>query len=108
MLFITLNKFPTSKLQNYINLFPVIKLYSTNKNLIRFARRLLQLEPKLKEDMKLWFNLIVSLIIPKIIWIKVRLIYHGFNNKIESVSNLDSVTEKYNYLMGRYYKFLHL
>ncbi|OGG19001.1 hypothetical protein A3D78_06330 [Candidatus Gottesmanbacteria bacterium RIFCSPHIGHO2_02_FULL_39_14] len=94
--------------KNYISLFPVIKLYSTNKNLIRFARRLLQLEPKLKEDMKLWFNLIVSLIIPKIIWIKVRLIYHGFNNKIESVSNLDSVTEKYNYLMGRYYKFLHL
>lgn len=92
--------------KNYINLFPVIKLYSTNKNLIRFVKRLMQLEPKLKDEMKLWFNLIISLIIPKIIWIKVRLIYHGFNNKIETVPDLDSLTERYNYLMIRYYKFL--
>ena len=93
--------------KNYINLFPVIKLYSTNNNLIQFVKRLLKLEPKLKAEVKLWINLMSTLLIPKVVWVKVRLIYHSINNKIDGIPDLNSQTKKYNYLMNRYYKFLH-
>ncbi len=93
--------------KSFIRLLPVIKFYSTNRNLIRFVRRLIQLVPILKNDIKLWTMFFTSLLIPKFIWLKVRLIYHRVNNNIDIIPNLDSINTRYKYLLKRYYQFLY-
>lgn len=93
--------------KNFIHLLPVIKFYSTNRNLIRFIRRLIQLVPALKNDIKLWIMFFIALILPKYIWLQTRLIYHRINNKIDNIPNLELINARYRYLLSRYYQFLH-
>ncbi len=93
--------------KNFIRLLPVVKFYSTNRNLIRFVRRLIQLVPTVKTDIKLWTMFFTALIIPKVIWLQARLIYHRINNKIDSIPNLDSINTRCKYLLKRYYQFLY-
>ncbi len=92
--------------KNFIRLLPVVKFYSTNRNLIRFVRRLIHLVPKIKNDIKLWVIFFTAIITPKFIWLKARLIYHMINNKIEKIPNLEFISARYRYLLDRYYKFL--
>ena len=92
--------------KNFIRLLPVIKFYSTNRNLIRFVRRLIQLVPTLKNNIKLWVMFFIAFITPKFIWFKARLIYHMINNKIEHIPNLELINARYRYLLTHYCKFL--
>ncbi len=92
--------------KNFIRLLPVIKFYTTNRNLIRFVRRLIQLVPTLKNDIKLWVMFFIAFITPKFIWLRARLIYHRINNKIENIPNLELINVRYRYLLTHNFKFL--
>lgn len=86
----------------YVILQPVIKLYSSNKNLIMFDKRLLKLEPRLKKNIFFWIALCVGLFTPRSIWKLMRIIQHKNKNTINNLSNKDKVYKKFNIINKRY------
>lgn len=89
--------------RSFIPLLPCVKLYTTNQNLIRFAKRLIQLEPSFAYSPKTWIMLIFSLVIPKSIWLIIRAIQHKIIDRIKGVKNLEVINSRFQYLYNRYY-----
>lgn len=84
---------------------PVAKLYTNNENLIKFAKRLKQLEPSLNHSLKMWFVFAITFLVPRSGWIIFRRFYHLAQNNINNIENLNEITERYNSLINRYYIF---
>jgi len=91
---------------NYYKVFallqPVIKLYSNNRNLIEYDKRLFVLEPRLKKTPLLWCMLFVSLLTPNYIWRFVRVVQHKNKNFLHELPNLQTVIDRYSYLEKTY------
>lgn len=90
----------------YIILQPVIKLYSSNMNLIRFNKKLMQLEPRLKNNISFWLFFFIALVIPKFIWRFVRVIQHKSKDTINTLKNKDKIFKRFNVLDRKYYASL--
>lgn len=79
----------------FIILQPVIKLYSNNKNLIIFDKRLLKVEPRLKESIFFWMLFVIAFITPKSIWKMVRVLQHKQKNTFETLPNKEKIYKKF-------------
>lgn len=84
---------------------PVTKLYTDNNNLVKFAKRLRQLEPSLNHSLKMWFIFILAYIMPRSAWIIFRRFYHSAQNNISKVENINEISKRYDSLISRYYIF---
>lgn len=101
---------PKNKLEEYKHNFykkfvilqPVIKLYSNNKNLLKFDKKLFQLDPSLKTNPWLYVFLLVALILPKPFWELARVIQHRFKNTLPKLKNLDRIYQRYRYLENHF------
>ena len=89
--------------QKYITHQPVIKLYSSNRNLILFDKRLFQLEPRLKQNISFWLFFSIAFLVPKTIWKLVRVIQHRKKNKLKELKNKEKIFNKFNFLYSKYY-----
>lgn len=63
------------QLEASVNLFPAIKYNSNNINLIRYAKRIIQLDSGYKISIKFWILLIISFFAPTFILRIIRLIF---------------------------------
>src|SRR5258708_9139005 len=79
----------------YIIHQPVIKLYSTNLNLIKFDKRLLALEPRLKYNVLFWLSLLIALMLPNFFWRMVRVLQHKNKNILDQLENKDQIYKKF-------------
>lgn len=89
--------------ERYIKHQPVIKLYSSNLSLLKFDRRLLKLEPKIKNNIFFWIYLIISLATPMFLWKVARVIQHKKADRLDSLKNRDKIYNKFNALDKKYY-----
>lgn len=99
----TLDAYKLKYYSGYIKMQPVIKLYSSNSNLIKFDARLLQLEPRLKKNPFFWLMLIIALLMPKFIWEIVRVIQHKNKNTLDFLSDKDKIYKRFALLNNRYF-----
>lgn len=88
---------------NFILLQPVIKLYSDNRRLLIFDKRLLSVEPRLKKNIFFWIAFAIAFITPKFIWRLVRIVQHKNRNTFEFLPNKDIIYKKFNYYNKKYY-----
>lgn len=88
-----------------VGFLPATKLYTSNTNLIKFAKRMMELEPSLRYSIKMWGIFLLALIIPKSIWLIVRRFYHYTQNSINKIQNLKMAQERYQFITSRYYIF---
>lgn len=82
----------------FIILQPAIKLYSSNRNLIRFDRKLLKLEPSFKKNAFFWLMAVLAFLIPKFVWELVRFVQHGQKNSLDKIKNINIIKQRFNYL----------
>jgi len=94
----SLNAFKLRYYRPYVILQPAIKLYSSNHNLLRFDRRLFELAPWLKRNMKFWLFLTAALILPKSFWKLVRIIQHRKKNIFDGLENKKLIEKRFAYL----------
>lgn len=92
--------------KKYIVQQPVIKLYSNNRNLLFFNKRLFQLEPRLKQNISFWLFFLTAFLVPKAIWKLVRVVQHKKSNKFEELKNKKKIFNKFNLLYSKYYTTL--
>jgi hypothetical protein len=102
-----LPEFKKNYYQKLIELFPCTKMYTSNSNLIKYAKRILELEPSLKFSFKLWFFFIIALIFPRIFWLGVRHTLHRSRDQINSLINLNEITHRYVAIVNKYQVFAH-
>ncbi len=65
-----------------INNFPTIKYNSDNKNLIKYATRIIEIDKYYIKSIKFWMLLISAFILPKFI---LRLIKYAYMNRLEKI-----------------------
>lgn len=87
--------FMRDKLAEMVPLLPSVKYYSSNKNLLLFVKRMLELNPSLYFNVPLYFSLTIALFMPNRAWAKLRNIYHWLrqvhiNDNAVSIAKLKS------------------
>ena len=60
-----------------IALFPSIKYYSNNQNLLLYAKRMIEINGKLLKNYLFYFFLVMGFFMPRFIWSLIRKIYHA-------------------------------
>lgn len=65
-----------NRVEQIVTLLPSIKYYSSNRNLLLFIRRMLELNKGLYLDPFLYLSTIIALLMPKFLWTKLRNLYH--------------------------------
>ncbi|MDO8657120.1 MAG: glycosyltransferase family 2 protein [Candidatus Levybacteria bacterium] len=98
-----LRRYKLKYYERYIKHQPVIKLYSSNLSLLKFDRRLLELEPHLKYNILFWIYLTISLVTPMFLWRIVRVIQHKKVDRLDYLENRDKIYNKCNALNKKYY-----
>lgn len=88
-----------------VGFLPATKLYTSNTNLIKFVKRMIELEPSLRYSTKMWIIFLIALIIPRPVWLIVRRFYHHAQNSINKIQNLKMAQDRYQFLTNRYYIF---
>lgn len=88
---------------NFVILQPVIKLYANNNTLITFDKRLLMVEPRLKQNILFWIAFTTALITPRFIWRGIRVIQHRHKNAFESLPNKDKIYKQFNFYNKKYF-----
>lgn len=61
--------------KTYVKMFPAVKCYTGNNNVLSLAKRIISLYPGFKYDIIFWFNLILALLIPRMILFPIKRFY---------------------------------
>ncbi len=98
-----LSKYKWNYFRNFIKLQPVIKLYSNNATMITFDKRLLKVEPRLKNNIFFWMSFCLAYITPRSFWKFVRVLQHSNKNTFNNLPNKTKISKKFNTYNKMYY-----
>lgn len=62
-------------LKTYVKMFPAVKCYTGNSNVLSLAKRIISLYPSFKYDIIFWFNFILAFSIPRVILFPIKRFY---------------------------------
>lgn len=89
------------QLEASVSLLPAIKYNSNNINLIKYANRIIQLDPEYKSSLKFWILLIISFLTPKFILRIIRLIF------IKKITNSSEI-KNHEYVIKRVHELRNI
>lgn len=86
----------------YVNLFPIIKLKTGNKNILKLSRRITKISPATKKSQLFWYYLYFSLISPRYFLITFRYIYFSLYVRFSKVENSKQIMSTIKNLKQKY------
>jgi glycosyltransferase involved in cell wall biosynthesis len=83
-----------------VNFLAIIKFNSDNQNLIKYAKRILELQPAYKGSLKFWCSFIASFLAPKFILSFVRMLYIRRSAAVGKITNYDEIIQQVRKVRG--------
>lgn len=90
--------------KKFVLLQPAVKLYSTNKNMMKFNKRLFEIDPLLKYNPLFYIMFPLAFVVPKLIWKIIRVIQHKYKNHLTLLENYPQILSRFNYLDQKYFQ----
>lgn len=89
-------------MQNYVRIFPAIKILVGNRDLLRLSKRLRFLDPILQKNVLYWIYLILSLSMPRTMLFFIKNVYRSYFIEKATISSSDTMMRKFTLLEDRY------
>lgn len=89
----------------YVRLFPLIKFYVGNKNLLLVSKRIRELDPSITKQIDYWAYLISSFLLPEYLLRIIKKIYFLLYMRLSKVDNREQVIKRIKKLEGDFTSF---
>jgi len=88
------------QLEISVNFLTIIKYNSSNRNIILYAKRILQLEPLYNTSIKFWVSLALAFILPKFVLRCIRSLYIFVTKQFGKTQNHEDIIQRIKTIRG--------